>query len=142
MLLKSLKPEVIVELFAAMLLERKIVLVKAEIGDIALIMQALICLMNPFKWHFTIITYLDDNMVDFLDAPVPYLIGVSSKMWYCVRQVRDLGPDTMIYDIDRQILIQKPEDIPSMPQGQELTKNLKKLISEPIAPAPMHTGKY
>ena len=105
MLLKSLKPEVIVELFAAMLLERKVVLVKAEIGDIALIMQALICLMNPFKWHFTIITYLDDNMVDFLDAPVPYLIGVSSKMWYCVRQVRELGPDTMIYDIDRQILV-------------------------------------
>jgi hypothetical protein len=61
-----------------MLLERKIVLIKRQIGDIALIMQALITLLNPFKWHYTVITYLTEEMADFLEAPVPFLIGVSS----------------------------------------------------------------
>ncbi len=53
-------------------------IIKEEIGDIALIMQALITLLKPFSWHFTIITYLTEEMVDFLEAPVPFLIGVSS----------------------------------------------------------------
>ena len=56
-------------------------LVKRDISDLALIMQALIVLMNPFSWHFTIITYLTPEMVDFLEAPTPYLIGVSAKTW-------------------------------------------------------------
>jgi hypothetical protein len=81
LLLQSVRPEKIIQLFSALLLERKIVLIKNQIGDIALIMQALISLLNPFQWHFTIITYLTEDMVDFLEAPVPYLIGVSSHTW-------------------------------------------------------------
>ena len=65
-------------LWTALLLEQKVVIIKEEIGDIALIMQALITLLKPFSWHFTIITYLTEEMVDFLEAPVPFLIGVSS----------------------------------------------------------------
>lgn len=48
LLLQSVRPEKIIQLFSALLLERKIVLIKNQIGDIALIMQALISLLNPF----------------------------------------------------------------------------------------------
>jgi hypothetical protein len=63
------------------LLERKIVLIKNNVGDIAIIMQALIQLLNPFTWHHTLITYITEEMVDLLEAPVPYLIGMSSQTW-------------------------------------------------------------
>ena len=42
------KPEKLIHLMTALLLERKIVLIKDEIGDIALIMQGLLTLMSPF----------------------------------------------------------------------------------------------
>jgi hypothetical protein len=38
LLLQSVRPEKIIQLFTALLLERKIVLIKNQIGDIALIM--------------------------------------------------------------------------------------------------------
>jgi hypothetical protein len=68
-------------LFTALLLERKIVLIKKEVGDIAVIMQSLITLLKPFKWNFITITYLTSDLAEYLDAPLPYLVGVSSQTW-------------------------------------------------------------
>jgi DENN domain-containing protein 3 len=100
LLLQTLRPEKIIQLVTCLLLERKVVLIKQQIGDIALIMQALIALMNPFTWHFTIITYLTHDMVDFLEAPVPYLIGVSTKTWEMLGQVKEYPEDIIIFDLE------------------------------------------
>jgi hypothetical protein len=81
LLLQTLKPDKIVQLFTALLLEKKIVLIKKEIGEIALIMQSLIALLTPFRWNFVIITYLTNELIDYLEAPFPYLIGVSTTIW-------------------------------------------------------------
>ena len=48
LILQKIKPEKLILLFTALLLERKIVLIKDDIGEIALIMQSLIALLNPF----------------------------------------------------------------------------------------------
>jgi hypothetical protein len=68
-------------LFTALLLERKIVLIKNNVGDIAVLMQSLITLLKPFKWNFITITYLTSDLAEYLDAPLPYLIGVSTQTW-------------------------------------------------------------
>lgn len=81
LLLQTLKPDKIVQLFTALLLEKKIVLIKKEVGEIALIMQSLIALLNPFKWNHVIITYVTNELAELLEAPVPYLIGVSTTTW-------------------------------------------------------------
>ena len=46
-LLLKLKPEKILFLINALLMERKMVLIKEDFGDIALIMQSLVSLLNP-----------------------------------------------------------------------------------------------
>jgi len=58
--------------------------------------------MNPFTWHFTIITYLTADMVDFLEAPVPYLIGVSSRTWEQIGQIKEYPDDIIIFDLESQ----------------------------------------
>ena len=79
--MQTLKPDNIVMLFTALLLERKIVLIKNNVGDIAVLMQSLITLLKPFKWNFITITYLTSDLAEYLDAPLPYLIGVSTQTW-------------------------------------------------------------
>jgi hypothetical protein len=81
LLLQSLKPERIMFLIRCLLLERKIILIKKNFGDIALIMESLVSLLNPLKWNFVFITYLTPKLVDCLEAPFPYIIGVSRKIW-------------------------------------------------------------
>jgi hypothetical protein len=89
-------------LFSALLLERKIVLIKEEFGDIAVIMESPVSLLAPLKWNFVFITYLTPKLVECLDAPFPYIIGVSKKVWqeHCV--MREFSDDLIIFDIDRQ----------------------------------------
>lgn len=100
----------------ALLLERKIVLIKDEIGDIALIMQGLLTLMSPFLWCFTVITYLNRELVDMLDAPFPFLIGVSTAVWEDICTLKDYPEDIYIFDLESQErrFISKVE-IPELP---------------------------
>lgn len=48
LLLQTVKPDIILALLNAMLLERKIVIIKDNIGDIAQIIQAIVRLLSPF----------------------------------------------------------------------------------------------
>ena len=83
-----------------MLLERKIVLIKDKIGDIALIMESLVELLTPLKWNFVFITYLSPQLVEILEAPFPYIIGVSRDVWlkHCV--MKELPEDVIIFDLN------------------------------------------
>ena len=65
-------------------------------------MQSLITLLNPFQWHFTIITYLTRDLVDMLDAPFPFLIGVSTAMWDEICTLKDYPEEIIIFDLDSQ----------------------------------------
>lgn len=100
-----MKPERILFLITALLLERKIILIKENFGDIALIMESLVSLLNPLKWNFVFITYLTPKLVECLEAPFPYIIGVSRRVWddWCV--MREYPDDIIIFDIDNSKLL-------------------------------------
>lgn len=102
LLLQKIKPEKLIQLFTALLLERKIVLIKNEIGEIALVMQSLITLLNPFQWCFTIITYLNRELVDMLDAPFPFIIGVSTSTWEDICTLKDYPEEIYVFDLEAQ----------------------------------------
>jgi len=112
-------------------MERKIVLIKKEVGDIALIMQSLIALLNPFKWNFVIITYLTNELADYLEAPVPYLIGVSTTIWSQIMYMKEYGEDIIIFDLETQERKFIPKmDIPELPRpyGDDLLNGLKDIL--------------
>ncbi len=117
LLIQKLRPQMILKLVTALLLERKVILIKTHFEDISIIMQSLISLMNPFNWHHTIITYLTEEMIDFVDAPVPYLIGVSAKAWDKLWNVREYPSDIVIFDLENQLRWFTPEwtDLPDLP---------------------------
>jgi hypothetical protein len=116
LLLQSLKPERILFLITALLLERKVVLIKKEFGDIALIMESLVSLLNPLQWNFIFITYLTPKLVECLEAPFPYIIGVSNDVWEIHCATREYPDDIIIFDIDNQKLLnQVKEELPPLP---------------------------
>jgi len=57
-------------------------------------------------------------MIDYIDAPVPYIIGVPRDAWKQVKKIKEktLASDVAIYDIDKKKL--KYEDaLPSLPEN-------------------------
>lgn len=77
-LFKCLTVDDVLEVFVQLILERKILLVSRYK---TLLTQSCIALMSfifPLNWLHSLIPILPLEMIDILDAPVPFLIGIES----------------------------------------------------------------
>jgi hypothetical protein len=52
-----------------LLLEKKVIIIKEDISDVAIIMLTLISLLAPFKWNYTLITSLPEDLIEALESP-------------------------------------------------------------------------
>ena len=68
-------------LVRSMLLEKKIIFIKNDTSDVAVIIQILITLAQPFRWPYIIVTNLPESMVDTLECPQPFIIGIERRLW-------------------------------------------------------------
>jgi len=58
------------------LLEKQLVLFCPNIGLLSTCVLSLIPLLQPFTWQSLLLPVLPDNLLKFLEAPVPFVIGV------------------------------------------------------------------
>jgi hypothetical protein len=92
-LLKCLDIDSILEVFSAILLEKKMLFISKHKS---LLTQAISCFVSfifPFQWKHTLIPVLPLNMIDILDAPFPYLIGMEPY------------PDLEMFDLENEVII-------------------------------------
>ncbi|KAF7804588.1 DENN domain-containing protein 5B [Senna tora] len=64
---------------AGMLLEKQVVLVCPNLGVLSAAVLSLIPMIRPFQWQSLFLPVLPRRMFDFLDAPVPYIVGIQHK---------------------------------------------------------------
>ena len=68
----------LIYIFHALLLERKIIFIANDVSNLSLIIDSLLFLAQPLKTEtYTLIPVLDERYLDYLDAPIPYIIGLS-----------------------------------------------------------------
>lgn len=75
----SLSLETVLTLFAGVLLEKQIVVICPNLGVLSAIVLSIIPMIRPFQWHSLLLPILPKKMLDFLDAPVPYIVGLQHK---------------------------------------------------------------
>ncbi|KAJ0090041.1 hypothetical protein Patl1_13571 [Pistacia atlantica] len=75
----SLRLENVLTMFAAALLEKQIIVVCSNLGILSASVLSIIPLIRPYQWQSLLMPVLPNDMLDFLDAPVPYIVGVKNK---------------------------------------------------------------
>ena len=75
----TLNLENVLSLLTAVLLEKQIVVFSNNLGELSAVSLALIPMLRPFRWQSLFLPILPQHMVDFLDAPVPFVCGVQHK---------------------------------------------------------------
>lgn len=75
-LFKALDVAGVVELFAQLALERKILLVSQHKTLLTQVAVALCSFIYPLSWNHTLIPILPISMINVIDAPFPFIIGV------------------------------------------------------------------
>ena len=73
---RCLSVDDVITLISLMLLERQIVLVSKYYNLITPVAEAMRTLIWPFQYKYTFIPVLPESMAGFLEAPVPFVVGM------------------------------------------------------------------
>ncbi|XP_046726194.1 DENN/MADD domain containing 2Da isoform X2 [Silurus meridionalis] len=76
MLFRCLSDEEVLQVFAATVLERRIIFIAEELGTLSQVIHAVSVLLHPFIWQHTLISIVPKILIDVIMAPTPYLLGV------------------------------------------------------------------
>lgn len=114
-----LRLEHVMTLFAAALLEKQIVIVCSNLGMLSASVLSILPLIRPYQWQSLLMTVLPNDMMDFLDAPVPYIVGVQNK----TSDVLNRLTNAVVIDANRNQI--KSSSVPQLPQHRELLSALR-----------------
>lgn len=115
-LFNKIKMSVLIQLYAAILLERKIIIVTNDTSNNAIIIEILQTLLYPMKWNLFSVAIITVETSDFLDAPFPYLLGISQESWAELKPYkwRTLPDEIFVVDIESN-KVQMKEPLPPLP---------------------------
>ncbi|XP_044737255.1 DENN domain-containing protein 5B isoform X2 [Chrysoperla carnea] len=119
--------DAVVHLFTCLLLEHQILLRSNDCQKLMIVAECMTSLLFPFIWPHVYVPILPISMHHFLDAPVPFLMGLYSGS---ENNFKVASEATLCYvDIDKPS-VQLPEELPEFPHLQsfiaELTSALDK----------------
>ncbi|XP_014291494.1 DENN domain-containing protein 1B isoform X1 [Halyomorpha halys] len=103
-----------IRVFASMLFERRIVFTSKKLYRLSACVQAANAIIYPMNWQHIFIPVLPAHLVDYLLAPMPYLIGVPNSLLDKVRRA-DVG-DVVILDADNNTVESPFDDLAALPQ--------------------------
>ena len=99
-------------ILSAFLGEQKVLIVSTNECHRSMVCETLLALLFPLVWGWPCIPILPESMCEFIQAPVPFVLGVD-RLTKDVRQ--HLVPEVIIYDIDKKAFVDgggKPETLP------------------------------
>ncbi|XP_038711256.1 uncharacterized protein LOC120005596 [Tripterygium wilfordii] len=124
----SLRLEHVLTLFAGALLEKQIVIVCSNLGILSASVLSIVPLLRPYQWQSLLMPVLPDDMLDFLDAPVPYIVGVKNK----TSEVQSKLTSAIVIDANKNQV--KSPTLPQLPKLKQLFSSLSpyhaKLVGE------------
>uniref|UniRef100_A0A8C1CHQ7 DENN/MADD domain containing 2Db n=1 Tax=Cyprinus carpio carpio TaxID=630221 RepID=A0A8C1CHQ7_CYPCA len=94
-LFRCLSDEEVLMVFAATVMERRIIFISEELSTLSQVLHAVAALLNPFVWQHTFISIVPTVLIDVCAAPTPYLLGVQKSMLDLLTDHSDL----MIVDL-------------------------------------------
>lgn len=75
----AIEPINMIKLFAAILNERRIIIHSTRLVRLSAVVQACNLLIYPMQWQNVFIPVLPVQLLDFLNCPTPFIIGIHTS---------------------------------------------------------------
>ena len=121
----AVETNLMIAVFASMLHERRIIITCTRLSALSACVQAANTLIYPMFWQHIFIPVLPAHLMDYLSAPMPFLIGVPQPLFQRIK-MSELG-DVVIVDVDARTFESPFNDVDNLPQ--EILYNLRKSLS-------------
>ncbi|XP_029991243.1 DENN domain-containing protein 1B isoform X2 [Sphaeramia orbicularis] len=103
----------LLQLYASMLFERRILIFASKLSTLTSCVHALSAVLYPMYWQHIFIPVLPPHLLDYCCAPMPYLIGVHSSL---SERVRSRGlEEVVILNVDTNTLESPFDDLKRIP---------------------------
>jgi len=133
-LFKTCNVKTVIQLFTALVTEQHVIGIGKTLPQVSSCMNALASLIYPFAWQYVFIPILPKQLIEFVEAPMPFLIGVLSDAAPLLQE-REIEENTVIVDLEDGSFVRPPASTASnIPQTMQdsLRRNLSRLISSEI----------
>ncbi|XP_051818735.1 DENN domain-containing protein 5B isoform X3 [Antechinus flavipes] len=120
--------ENLVQVFTCVLLEMQILLYSQDYQRLMTVAEGITTLLFPFQWQHVYVPILPASLLHFLDAPVPYLMGLQSKEG-TDRSKLELPQEANLcfVDIDNHF-IELPEEFPQFPNKLDFIQEISEVL--------------
>ncbi|XP_033913804.3 DENN domain-containing protein 5A-like isoform X7 [Acipenser ruthenus] len=120
--------ENVIQLFTCALLEIQILLYSQHYQRLMTVAESITALMFPFQWQHVYVPILPASLLHFLDAPVPYMMGLHSN-GHDDRSKLELPQEANLcfVDVDNHF-IELPEDLPQFPNKLEFIQEISEIL--------------
>ncbi|XP_030845398.1 DENN domain-containing protein 2A isoform X2 [Strongylocentrotus purpuratus] len=88
----------IVQIFASLLLERRVIMCSGKLSKLSRCSQALVGLLYPFSWQHVYVPVLPEKLIDMCCSPTPYIMGMLSL---CIPRLEEMPlEEVLVVDLD------------------------------------------
>ncbi|GAU98176.1 hypothetical protein RvY_09356 [Ramazzottius varieornatus] len=101
--------------FASLLNERRIIFTSKKLGKLTGCVMAANVLLYPMQWQHIFVPVLPKKLIDYVTAPMPFMIGIPDDMMPAVRGM-DLG-EVVIVDVDQNTVQTPFDDVRALPSN-------------------------
>ena len=108
LLFQCLEVEHIVKLVECLVWEQRIVFISSDLSLLAPCCEALMSLLWPFFWQHIYIPLLPPELIDYLEAPMPYIMGIHKSLEDEFMEYSPIQDAVQVRLDDRTIVL--PED--------------------------------
>lgn len=126
LLFSYLSVECVIELFTCVLLENQVLLKSEDFQKLTIVAECITSLLFPFEWPHVYAPILPTALHHFLDAPVPFVMGLHSEnLDASVQQKVGL----CYVDLDNKT-IQLPEELPTFPHKPDFIAEIYEALKK------------
>ena len=93
-----------------------------------LVAECVTAVLFPFVWQHVYVPILPSTLHHFLDAPVPFIMGLHAQATECKENI-PCEANLCFVDIDNNV-VQVPEDLPTFPQRSEFIDELSQVLQK------------
>ncbi|TGZ48439.1 DENN domain-containing protein 5B [Temnothorax longispinosus] len=126
----------LIQLFTCVLLENQVLLRSADFHKLMVVSECITALLFPFSWQHVYVPILPASLHHFLDAPVPFIMGLHAHSEGGVLKIASEA-NLCYVDIDKQSS-QFPEELPIFPHKMQFITEIRALLNKYKIP---HSGK-
>ncbi|GKB29172.1 putative uDENN domain protein, partial [Tanacetum coccineum] len=118
-LCRALSLQNVLILLAAVLLEKQVIITSPNLGVLSATVLSLIPMILPFEWQSLFLPVLPGKMFEFLDAPVPFVVGILHKP---ADNKMKMSNNLVHVDLDDNQV--EMSSLPALPKQRELMTRL------------------